>query len=207
MLRRIGWIVGIVLFVWATVSAFSIFSELKFLVDGWTWSVDQVPIFIKAIALAIARRVSDIVRGYREFVRGLARMLLLPRLPSWVYDTAGILAFSIGRGYRLSKLAEKRYEEARNRAFRDGKAPGEFRGSPLVSAAHRIGYYIEESAKPYILKIVPSWRQRAMLPTRPMSLMSVLVWASALTAVYGIVVLAIVGLLFGIDYAYRHFAL
>jgi hypothetical protein len=40
------------------------FSELKFLVDGWTWSVDQVPIFIKAIALAIGRRVSDIVGGY-----------------------------------------------------------------------------------------------------------------------------------------------
>ena len=130
MLRRIGWIVGIVLFVWATVSAFSIFSELKFLVDGWTWSVDQVPIFIKAIALAIARRVSDIVRGYREFVRGLARMLLLPRLPSWVYDTAGILAFSIGRGYRLSKLAEKRYEKRGTGRFVTAKHPGSFGDRP-----------------------------------------------------------------------------
>jgi len=40
-----------------------------------------------------------------------------------------------------------------------------------------------------------------------MFLMGVLGQASALTAIYGIVVLAILGLLFGIDYAYRHFAL
>ena len=61
MLKLLGWIVGVVLFCWATVSAFSVFSELKFLVDGWTWSVDQVPISIKALALAIGKYVSGVV--------------------------------------------------------------------------------------------------------------------------------------------------
>ena len=98
-------------------------------------------------------------------------------------------------------------QEAEKRALRDGKEPLDFRGSPLLSAAQRIGFYVRESAKLYVLKIVPCWRQRAMPPTRPMFLMGVLGQASALTAIYGIVVLAILGLLFGIDYAYWHFAL
>ena len=66
MLRLIGWVVAVVLFCWATVSAFSIFSELKFLVDGWTWSVDQVPISIKTVALAVGKYVSGVVGGYRD---------------------------------------------------------------------------------------------------------------------------------------------
>jgi hypothetical protein len=98
MLKFIGWVVGIALFCWATVSAFSTFSELKFLVDGWTWSVDQVPISIKAVALAVGKYVSGIVGGYREFVHGLVQMLHLPRLPQVVYDMAGVVAFSAGRG-------------------------------------------------------------------------------------------------------------
>ena len=101
MRKLVVLIVGIVTFVWATVSAFSIFSELTFLVDGWTWSVDHGPIFIKNIALAVGKKVHEIVGGYREFVRGLVKMLHLPPLPSLVYDMVGILAFSIGRGYRL----------------------------------------------------------------------------------------------------------
>jgi hypothetical protein len=55
MLKLAGWVIGIALFVWATVSAFSILSELKFLVDGRTRSVDQGPISIKPIALSIGK--------------------------------------------------------------------------------------------------------------------------------------------------------
>lgn len=103
MRRFIVGVIGIALFCWATVSAFSIFSELKFLVDGWTWSIDQVPISIKAIALAVGKYVSGIVGGYREFVRGLVQMLHLPRLPQPVYDAVGIVTFSMGRGYWIAK--------------------------------------------------------------------------------------------------------
>jgi hypothetical protein len=98
MLKLIGTIVGIVLFCWATVSAFSIFSELRFLVDGWTWSVDQVPVSIKSVALAVGKYVSGIVGGYREFVHGLVAMLHLPRLPQYVYDGTGVIVFSYRRG-------------------------------------------------------------------------------------------------------------
>src|SRR5262245_64720949 len=111
MRKLIVGIVGIVLFVWATISAFSIFSELKFVVDGWIWSVDHVPILVKNIALVIGKKVHDIVGGYREFVHGLVRMLHLPPLPSLVYDMAGILAFSIGRGIRLGMRANKQFNE------------------------------------------------------------------------------------------------
>src|SRR5258708_25643555 len=103
MLKFIGWVVAIVLFCWATVSAFSIFSELKFLVDGWTWSVDQVPISFKAIALAIGKYVSGIVGGYREFVQGLLQMLNVPRLPQVAYDVAGTVACSIAGGRWIAK--------------------------------------------------------------------------------------------------------
>jgi hypothetical protein len=76
----------------------SIFSDLKFLVDGWTWSVVQVPISIKAIALTIGKYVSGIVGDYREFIHSLAQMLYLPPLPRALYDAAGVTAFSVGRG-------------------------------------------------------------------------------------------------------------
>jgi hypothetical protein len=112
MLKLIGWIVGVALFCWATVSAFSIFSELKFLVDGWAWSVDQVPISIKAVALAVGKYVSGVVGGYREFVHGLVAMLHLPKLPQSVYDAAGVATFSIGRGMgvvRREAEADRQY--------------------------------------------------------------------------------------------------
>jgi hypothetical protein len=102
MFKVIGWVIGIVLFCRATVSALSIFSQLTFLVDGWTWSVDQVTISIKAIALAIGKYVSGIVGGYRGFVHGLVQMLHLPKLPQFVCDGVGVVAFSISRGIRIA---------------------------------------------------------------------------------------------------------
>jgi hypothetical protein len=108
-MRIVGFIVGIVLFCWATVSAFSIFSELKFLGDGWMWSVDQVPITIKSVALMVGKHVSGVVGGYREFVHGLVQMLHLPHLPQFIYDVLGIAAFSVGRGrsWFLGKIRQQ----------------------------------------------------------------------------------------------------
>jgi hypothetical protein len=114
MRNLIAWVIGITLFCWATVSAFSIFSELKFLVDGWTWSVGQVPITVKVIALAIGKYVSGIVAGYREFVHGLVAILHLPKLPTFVYESFGIVSFCIGRGHWLQSRAQEQRREYLN---------------------------------------------------------------------------------------------
>jgi hypothetical protein len=36
--KYVGWVIGIALFAWGTIGAFSIFEKLKFLVDGWAYS-------------------------------------------------------------------------------------------------------------------------------------------------------------------------
>jgi hypothetical protein len=186
MLKLAGWVIGIVLFVWATVSAFSIFSELKFLVDGWTWSVGQVPIGIKAIALAIGKYVSGVVGGYREFVHGLAAMLHLPHLPQAVYDTVGVVAFSIGRGYWLGR--------------RERSNPGKFWGGrvwwALYGWASKLDYHMLPSAawvdpcERNLFEKISMWTTNAV----------------PLITVYGSLVAIVIASLFGIDYVYRHFA-
>jgi hypothetical protein len=80
-----------------------IFSELTFLVDSWSWLVGQVPIVIRAIALAIGKYVSGTVGGYREFVHGLVAMLHLPQI---VYDVAGVASFSFGRGVWIDRKVQ-----------------------------------------------------------------------------------------------------
>jgi hypothetical protein len=87
-MRALGWVIEVALLCCAISATFSIFSELKFLVDGWTWSVDQVPISDESFALAIGKLVSGIVGGYRESVQSLVQVLLLPKLPQAAYDVA-----------------------------------------------------------------------------------------------------------------------
>src|SRR5262249_13205575 len=102
------------------VSAFSIFSELTFLVDSWTWSVDQVPMSIKVIALAIGEYVSGIVGGYREFAHGLVRMLHLPKFPQFAYDLVGVMAFSVGA--TITFFRQRAYRLRTGRAYKQAKA-------------------------------------------------------------------------------------
>jgi len=206
----VGWPVAIVLFVWATVSAFSIFSDLKFLVDGWTWSVDQVPISIKAIALAIGKHVSGIVGGYREFVHGLVQMLHMPRLPQFVYDAAGVAGFSIGRGRWLVKRSV-------DRNFKDAVAgiellAGAVRGQLDEAKRKRLKRASSGGSSP-ILKM--TWRLYEWLSARSKRewrfpwverLVKQANWFVATIVVYGGLVAIIIAALFGIDYLYRHFA-
>jgi predicted cation transporter len=110
MFKLVGWVVGIALFCWATVSAFSIFSELKFLVDGWSWSVGQVPISIKAIVLMIGKYVSGIVGGYREFVERLVQMLHLPSLPQIAYDSIGVIGAVVAVRITTFVVAEEAFD-------------------------------------------------------------------------------------------------
>jgi hypothetical protein len=190
MLKFIGWIVGIALFCWATVSAFSIFSELKFLVDGWTWSVDQVPISIKTVALAIGKYVSSVVGGYREFVHGLVQMLHLPRLPQFVYDVAGVIAFSVGRGRWIER-------KARAAAYK------EF-GFDMAATYERY---------PLQLRVVAlrSWLYNRFIPGGEQAFLgyprrSRFLILAAQCIIYGGLVATVLAALFAIDFLYRHFS-
>jgi hypothetical protein len=199
LLKFIGAAVGVVLFCWATVSAFSIFSELKFMVDGWTWSVDQVPM-IKAVALAVGRYVSGVVGGYREFIHGLVAMLHLPRLPQPVYDVAAVVVFSIRRGRAYGKQISlhdiwgEHYKEWRKNPNSDKYLQVNKQLSshfPIKILSRKLCYYLLEHP-------LARWRNS--------------VWLYAVTRfvgdaiVYGGLVAAVISMLFGIDYLYRHFA-
>jgi hypothetical protein len=225
MLKLIGWVVGIVLFCWATVSAFSIFSELKFLIDGWTWSVDQVPISIKAIALATGKYVSGVVGGYRELVHGLVQMLHLPKLPQLLYDAGGIAAFSIGRGVRIERRIRTTIRAAFElpfvppRVIKKDMSDRELR--ELDAQLERTKQILEQAGENAV-KVADAMDRRFPLerlrrrlailfykptprdPTSEALLRIVLFVCGAI--VYGGLVAGVIAALFGIDYLYRHFA-
>jgi hypothetical protein len=201
MFKFVGWIVGVVLFCWATVSAFSIFSELKFLVDGWTWSVDQVPVSIKAIALAVGKYVSGIVGGYREFVHGLAQMLHLRRLPQVVCDVAGTVAFSIAGGRWIAKRAHSSvYKFDFTREWTSDEV------GRLVK--DRLQHYpIKRFTEAFAIWIEWHLPRKAEYPDEPPDLRNYrysLFVANAV--VYGGLVAVVIATLFAIDFLYRHFA-
>jgi hypothetical protein len=223
MLKALGWVVGIVLFCWATVSAFSIFSELKFLVDGWTWSVDQVPVTIKSVALAVGKYVSGIIGGYREFVHGLVAMLRLPRLPQLAYDTAGVVVFSVARGYQLGTAITKKYREEFGGRWAHlppdyaEALEGQAEGNPYLTAedlrAMRRKYPVRDVARRLHEKLTEIF----LVPGRyghkhPYRLgdLKWIVWrtmqALAFVLIYGTLVAVLLSALFGIDFLYRHFA-
>jgi hypothetical protein len=224
MLAFIGWVVILVLFFWAAVSSFSIFSELKFLVDGWTWSVDHVPISTKAIALAIGAYVSDIVGGYREFVHGLLQMQQLPRLPQFSFDVLGVMTFSVGRGLRmLFGYIKKRLSEM-NRLFGEAKAQ---RLGPYLLQRNREQVRADELEKilgePVTEELARKIRRalrrsepasrlivRVSEPLRGLGLRSgpLIATCTLLVAVlmYIGTTALLIAALFGIDRVYRHFA-
>jgi hypothetical protein len=86
-------------------------------------AVDQVPISIKAVAHAVGKLVSGWVGGYREFVHGLVLMLHLPRLPQLVYDSAGIAAFSVGRGVWIGRKVDVSVNELLGKHRAAGTTP------------------------------------------------------------------------------------
>jgi hypothetical protein len=205
MLKFIGWIFAAVLFCWATVSAFSIFSEVKFLVDGWTWSVDQVPTSINVIALAVGKHVSGVVGGYREFVHGLAQMLHLPRLPQVVYDVAGTVAFSIAGGRWIAKRAHSSVYKI------DFTRPWNIDENIRLVNERLQHYPIKRFTDAFAIWIEWHLPRKAEDPDEPPDLRNYrcsLFVANAI--VYGglvaIVIAIIITALFGIDYLYRHFA-
>lgn len=208
MFKFIGRVVAIVLFCWATVSAFSIFSELKFLIDGWTWSVGQVPISIKAIALAIGKHVSGIVGGYREFVHGLVQVLHLPYLPQEVYDTGVVAASSMACGNWLFRRAKRKFIEAEVRL--EARRLSEQDTDSVYEA------YVEEGER--LRKRFPLFALSAIIAVPLYLLFSSdeslselrrvenFVFFCAGIILHGCVVAIVINMLFNIDYLYRHFA-
>lgn len=110
--KYIGWVIGIALFVWAIFGTLSLLSKLAFLVAALNWSIENVTISIKPILLEIGKRISEAVTGYRELMHGIARLLHLPHLPSFVYDVLGVITFSVGRGAQLGKTAGARRSDS-----------------------------------------------------------------------------------------------
>lgn len=208
MLKLAGWVVGVVLFVWATVSAFSIISELKFLVDGWTWSVGQVPISIKVIALTIGEYVSGVVGGYREFVLGLVVMLHLPHLPQVVYDTGVVAAFSTACGNWLYRRAKRKFIEAEVRL--EARRLSEEDTDSVYEA------YVEEGERLrkrfLLLALSANVAIRLYLWFTSDDSFSKLrrvenfVFFCAGIIIHGCVVAIVIATLFNIDFIYRHFA-
>jgi hypothetical protein len=198
MLNLVGWVIGIVLFVWATVSAFSIFSELKFLVDGWTWSVGQVPISIEAIALVVGKYVSGVVGGYREFVHGLVKMLHLPQLPSVAYDIVGVITFAVARGFRIGQKASARY----SKTYRNSLPPNieSLEGGTQELIRERV--YKETMPQFPLVKLSEIVDMRVFI-SLPLAVLG-MHWVLSLIVVYGGAVGFILAALFGIDYLYRH---
>jgi hypothetical protein len=104
MRTTIFWIVAVIGLCWATLALLSLASDLRFLVDGLGWAVNFTP-SLKVGLLAIGKRITAAVLGYREFLMGWSRLLHLPALPHNWYDVAGIMTTAAGRGLWLSHRA------------------------------------------------------------------------------------------------------
>lgn len=191
MRKWFSWSIAIVLFCWGTFGLLSFLSELKFLVDALDWSVDQVSIAFKDILLELGKRISQAVSDYRELVRGIARLLHLPHLPSWAYDALGMASLAIGRGYWIGKRAEKNWDEIAMALPGFASLDDAFDRFPLQKLVVIMTVSIEPKG----------WlREKLAYPIFKITR------ESATVLVYGSAVAIVLAVLFSIDYVYRHFA-
>jgi len=115
-------IIVVVAFCWAVFGLLSLLSDLKFVADAANWYVAHVSLALRDIPIFIGQYMSAAVATYREWVREVAALLHLPPdVPFWAYDALGVVAFSIGRGYRrlpLETMAVKLHMRMENFFFR-----------------------------------------------------------------------------------------
>jgi len=215
MRNLVRWVIGIALFCWGVCSAFSIFSELKFLVDGWSRLVDQAPISIHTTLLLVGKWAAALVEDYRAFVHGLVEILHLPRLPQFVYDAIGLVTLSIGRGSQLGWKAASNWRqhlsrlEETSRDLSESLAPERFSGKarrlwehkqrlnrnfPIMRRAVRLRYAFDDS-------ILGSDARGVFKQT----VSTLVFFPIAVTLVYGGLVSLLLATLFALDYVYRHF--
>jgi hypothetical protein len=196
-MRVIGWVIGIALFVWAIFSAFSLLSRLGFLVDGLSWSANHAPLTVKAIASESGAYVSQLVIGYRALVHELVQILHLPRLPQFVYDTAGVVAFSIGRGLAISRKIDAAFDKI---MFVPGAPAPNYEQAYYLYPIKRFSLFLSRWLWTPVLRSIVNARRRDFRWIIP--------YLNLVTDafVYGGLVAVLVAALFGIDYLYRHYA-
>jgi ElaB/YqjD/DUF883 family membrane-anchored ribosome-binding protein len=213
--KYVGWVIGVALFVWGTISAFSIFEKLKFLVDGWSYSVGHFPMPTSAreVLLLIGKWVSVKVANYRDFVHSVVATLGLPHLPQTVYEAAGIFIFSVRRGYQVGKRqADADRQHLVDFHSKNLEKLSELANRPGLGLDERLQKMKEQQRsafrgeKPFVSK----WSRlygdmlRDFAAERPWAWVGIRV--ISLVLVYGTAVTLVIAALFGIDYLYRQFA-
>ena len=190
-------IIAVVAFCWAVLALLSLFSELKLLLDGLSWSVNHLPPALKAILLEIGKRTLQVVSMYRDLLHGSARLLHLPVLADTRYDVIGLVAISIVRGTwlwegeRRAALAElaahQRAQDAEFWSSQEEREESERfvrflervkRRRPLMFLSMRLGGRLAEIGVPAFVAVI---------------------------LVYPLALAVTLVVLFGIDFGYRHF--
>lgn len=179
-------VIAAVAFCWAIFGLLSLLSELKFVIDGVGWLVSHFPISLKPVLLGIGKRVPQAISGYRELVLALARLLHLPHLPSFLFDSVGVVAFSVGRGFWSYQRAR---EKLKIRVF-----------SPLLRLTHTLENYVGLRVLRWALHHT-KWKD--VLGTVKRFVDPVIHFA-AISSVYGGGAAIALTALFGIDFMYRH---
>jgi hypothetical protein len=163
-------------------------SKLTFLVDGWVWSVDHIPVVLKGAALAIGEYVSGIVGGYRKFVQVSSRCCTCRSCRKLCTIFLGVTAFSIGRGIWIGWKAQERWESKGIRTR-----------IPLTSIAAYLAVTFWRWLLSPVRGIFRRFEIDGELLLYPAS-------TAANAIVFGGLVGCCVAALFGIDWLYRHFA-
>jgi hypothetical protein len=180
-------IIAVGAFCWAVFALLSLLSDLKFLVDAMDWFLGHFSVSFKDILLVIGKRISEAVSGYRELVRGLARLLHLPPIPSVVSDAAGIVLFSISRGSWLVRIKTKKIKEINLPA---AGAEFEFWSGAVDKKPDDPDIWTKMAHNALESRY---WRRRLSLSSIAHDLI-----------INSIAVSLVLFLLFGIDYIYRH---
>jgi hypothetical protein len=212
--KYVGRVVFITLFVWGTISAFTIFEKLKFLVDGWSWSVGHIPMAtsIRGVLLLIGKWVSVIVANYRDVVHSVVAALHLPQLPQTVYETAGIIIFSIRRGYQVGKRqadADRQRLIALHSEYLETLS--ELMNRPGLTLEERLQKAKELKRSVYreANPLVSRWSEFYGRMLYEFGAEHPWAWAAikafSIVLVYGTAVAIIIAVLFGIDFLYQHF--
>jgi hypothetical protein len=193
MLKFFSWTIAIVLFCWGTFGLLSTLSDLKFTVDAVDWSVGHLSILYKDILLEIGKKISETVSGYRELVRGIARLLHLPHLPSWAYDALGMASLSIGRGHWIGKRASEKWNNLMKKMDEDHELAIKFdNGNPPLPR----GFPLQNLVVRMSVVIYPPKR---WLGNKLENLIYTITSKGATVLVYGGAVAIVLAVLFGID--------
>jgi hypothetical protein len=215
MRRTIFHIIAAIGFCWALFGLVSLLSDLKFLVDGLGWAINH-DFSLRALLLEVGRRISAVISSYREFLINLAYSFHLPVFPHYVYDIAGIVGLSAGRGYWLGRTETKQikqwsaeYNELLERHF-----------AIIDDSIKNNSYDISNGELTLINEQIKNKREQIDKMSYPFPLfkpiLTLVLWirsglgltvtSGTRTFVYFCLIAIVLCVLFGIDYLYKTFA-